>query len=197
MKTPAAQEPTLRELIASDVAAWAERWAGSGPARATRPSFMTGIGLLWSHLGLRATVVYRVSHSLKRSGVRILPGILSRLNVTLHGIDIPASVPIGSRMYVPHPVGTVVMARRIGSRVTLVSCVTVGMRNEHDFPMIGDNVYIGAGARVLGGITIGDDVAIGANAVVLRDVPDGCVAVGVPATVRSRHADRVIGSVTR
>jgi serine O-acetyltransferase len=57
------------------------------------------------------------------------------------------------------------------------------MRNEHAFPKIGDNVFIGAGARILGGITIGDNVQIGANAVVLKDVPSGATAVGVPARI--------------
>jgi serine O-acetyltransferase len=61
--------------------------------------------------------------------------------------------------------------------------VTVGMRNEWEFPVIGDGVLVGAGARVLGGISLGDGCSIGANAVVIRDVPAGATAVGVPAVV--------------
>src|SRR5205807_7133394 len=119
-----------------------------------------------------------------RRRIRFLPMFLHRLNLTLHGLDIPPTVPFGPRAYIPHPVGTVVMAERIGSGVTLVSGVTLGMRNEHAFPSLGDNVYVGAGARVLGGVRIGNNVSVGANAVVLSDVPDNSIAVGVPARVR-------------
>jgi serine O-acetyltransferase len=167
------------------------RWAPSTGDPTQSPSFLTGLRFAWTQLGLRATILYRVSHALHRSGIRVLPGIVGRLNAMLHGIDIPPSVPIGPGLYIPHPFGTVVMARRIGAGTTLVSCVTIGMRNEPTFPVIGDNVYVSAGARVLGGITIGNNVAIGANAVVLRDVPDDHVAVGVPATARPRRSERL------
>jgi serine O-acetyltransferase len=80
------------------------------------------------------------------------------------------------------------MAQRIGSDVTLVSNITIGMRHEQAFPTLGDRIYIGAGARILGQISIGNDASIGANAVVLEDVPDGCVAIGVPARVRPRRS---------
>ena len=106
----------------------------------------------------------------------------------LHGLDIPPSVPIGPGLYIPHPVGTVVMANHIGSHVTLVSCVTIGLRKEVAFPTLGDHVYVGAGARILGPINVGNNVTIGANAVVLRDVPDNSVAVGVPASIRPAHS---------
>jgi serine O-acetyltransferase len=181
------REPGLRELIASDIAAWADQWSPDSRTGGGTP-MRTALRLVWSYLGLRATILYRVSHALRRRGVRVLPAVLSHWNVTLHGIDIPPYTPIGPRMYVPHPVGTVVTARSIGAGVTLVSGVTIGMRNEPGFPVIGDNVFIGAGARVLGAITIGDDVSVGANAVVLADVPSGYVAVGVPAVARQRSS---------
>jgi serine O-acetyltransferase len=114
--------------------------------------------------------------------------ILTNLNLSLHGFDMPPHIEVGPRLFVPHPVGTVVTARRIGSGVTLVSAITIGMRNESDFPVIGDGVYVGAGARILGNITIGDRAQIGANAVVLKDVPADHVAVGVPATIRPARA---------
>ena len=72
----------------------------------------------------------------------------------------------------------------IGSHCTVRHGVTVGNRkNLHDVPIIGDNVDIGAGAKVLGDIVIGNNVSIGANAVVLKNIPDDCVAVGVPAKI--------------
>ncbi len=181
---------SLWELILSDIAVWGELWSPPHDGRGTRYGLLTSGGLVLSHLGLRAAIIYRLAHEAHRRGIRGLPLSLYQMNVTLHGIDIPASVEIGPRLYIPHPVGTVVAAERIGSGITLVSNVTIGMRNEHAFPVIGDNVYIGAGARVLGGIRVGNDVLIGANAVVLEDVRDDSVAVGVPATVRPRATGR-------
>lgn len=131
-------------------------------------------------------MLFRLSHQLWRMGVPILPGILTRLNITLHGFDVPYSVHIGPGLYVPHPVGTVITARSIGRNLSLISGITIGMRHEPAFPIIGDNVFIGAGARVLGGIVIGDNVQIGANAVVLNDVPANSTAVGVPARISPR-----------
>jgi serine O-acetyltransferase len=177
-------QPRLIELIRSDVAAWGEIWLG--PHR--RLDLATSLRLIFSYVGLRAALIYRVSHALQRRRVRFLPQLLYRLNLMAYGLDIPPSVPIGPRLYVPHPVGNVVMAERIGAGLTLVSGVTIGMRNEVAFPVIGDNVYIGAGARVLGRIRVGNNVSIGANAVVLTDVPDNSTAVGVPATVRPAKA---------
>ena len=76
------------------------------------------------------------------------------------------------------------MAHRIGSNVTLVHGITIGMRNVRGFPTIADDVFIGAGARVLGEIRVGEGAKIGANAVVLTDVPAGATAVGVPAEIK-------------
>ena len=180
---------SLGALLRSDIAAWRDIWAGA-VAVGGRVGLLTTLRMIWLFPGLRATFLYRLSHQLHRRGVKLLPQLVSQLNLTLHGLDIPASVPIGPRLYIPHPVGTVVMADRIGSNVTLVSGITIGMRKGPGFPTIGDNVYIGAGARVLGNISIGSNVSIGANAVVLREVPDDSVAVGVPAQVRpARQSD--------
>lgn len=169
-------------LMRSDVAAWAQLWA---PGTQNGHGWRTALRLGWGYTGLRATLLYRLSHGLRRRGVKALPQLLAQINIMLHGLDIPPHVPIGPRLYIPHPTGTVVTARVVGSDVTLVSGVTIGMRNTVAFPSIGDHVYIGAGARVLGEINIGDHVSIGANAVVLADVPANSVAIGVPATIRA------------
>jgi serine O-acetyltransferase len=188
-------EPALIDLIESDLDAWRAIWTdgdrerrdttpgSSGSPNRRRSGWLRAVGRFWMAAGLRATIIYRLSHALHRRRVKGLPQALSTLNLTLHGFDVPAFVEIGPGLYVPHPVGTVVTAERIGRNLTLVSGVTIGMRNEWTFPTIGDNVYIGAGARVLGGIKIGDDVSIGANAVVISDVPDCSIAVGIPARV--------------
>lgn len=178
--------PSLLDYLRGDLAAWARLWApqyegGSDPIPPL--SLRLAARLLWQHVGLRAIFVHRLSHVLWRRRVKAIPQLLSQLNVMLHGLDVPAGVEIGPGLYVPHPVGTVVMARRIGRNLTLVSGVTVGMRHVCEFPEIGDDVYIGAGARILGAITVGSGAKIGANAVVLRDVPAGATAVGIPARV--------------
>jgi serine O-acetyltransferase len=79
----------------------------------------------------------------------------------------------------------------MGENVSIIAAVTLGLRNEHAFPVIGDRVFIGAGARVLGGIAIGDDAVIGANAVVIEDIPAGATAVGVPARIIKTAGPRI------
>jgi serine O-acetyltransferase len=177
-------EPTnnLKTLVKGDLAAWLKIWRpGWTPDQGIPWPF--ALSLIWNYMGLRATLLYRLSHYLKSKRVKMLPGILTRLNITLHGLDIPNSVEIGPGLYIPHPVGNVVMARRIGANLSLIGSNTIGMRNTHAFPVLGDNVFMGAGARVLGDIVIGDNVNIGANAVVIQDLPSNCTAVGVPAKI--------------
>lgn len=106
----------------------------------------------------------------------------------LSGVEISCAMEIGPGLYLPHPYGSVLMAERIGANATFTHAVTVGMRDVWEFPIIGDGVFVGAGARLLGGIHLGDGCSIGANAVVLHDVPAGATAIGVPAVVRAPSA---------
>jgi serine O-acetyltransferase len=119
----------------------------------------------------------------KHKGIPALPGIIQRLLYRRFGLEISPGSDIGGGLYIAHPIGTVIAVNKMGKNCSIIAAVTIGLRNEHKFPTIGDNVIIGAGARVLGGITIGDDVIIGANAVVIKDLPAGVTAVGVPAKV--------------
>ncbi len=177
-----APPPGLRAMVRADIDAWQRIFCGTDSPSGG------GWNLVWSYAGLRATLLYRISHALWRSRVPALPGMVGRLNLFLHGLDIPASVEIGPGLYLPHPVGTVVMARRIGARVSLITAITIGMRETRAFPALGDDVFVGAGARILGDITIGDGASIGANAVVLTDVPPGATAVGIPAKIKPAKA---------
>ncbi|BDI28730.1 hypothetical protein CCAX7_007810 [Capsulimonas corticalis] len=180
---PAISTLSLGQLMVSDVSAWLRIWK---PKRSPDQPPTAGEiwHFWWNYCGLRATWIYRVSHAISRKRIPVLPGIFSRMNLVLHGFDMPASVPVGPGMYVPHPVGITVMANRIGENVTLVGAITIGMRHKPIFPTIGNNVFIGVGARVLGNIRIGDGASIGANAVVLTDVPPGATAVGIPAKIK-------------
>jgi len=186
--SPPQRFSTLR-LIIEDIRAWHRLWYQSHWKDASNPPRLRRhwrecLGLVWAYSGLRATIMFRIGYGLKRRHVFILPHIIGTWNLILHGLDIPPYIDIGPGLYVPHPVGTVITAKQIGANVTLVSGITIGMRGEGGFPIIGDNVYIGAGARILGGIVVGDGASIGANAVVLKDVPPGATAVGVPAVIK-------------
>lgn len=176
----ARQAPSEHGSFAEDLQHWVDVWTGH-PGKCGSPS--ERLRLIWTHQPLQATAILRLSSLCSRRGVPLLPGILRRLNIVLFGLDVVAGIPIGGGLYMPHTVGTVIMAHRIGRNVTLVSNVTIGMRNEPVFPTIGDDVFIGAGARILGGVAIGSGASIGANAVVLTDVPPGATAVGVPARI--------------
>lgn len=92
---------------------------------------------------------------------------------------------IGGGIYIQHGFATIVTATSIGNNVWINQQVTIGHKGDKA-PIIGNNVRISCGAKVLGGITIGDNVVIGANAVVVKDVPDNCVVAGVPACIIKR-----------
>lgn len=103
---------------------------------------------------------------------------------TIDGIDL-SGTPIGPGLFISHGQATILSAERIGARLQVHQGVTIGWDYKGDRrPIVGDDVFIGAGAKVLGAITIGDGARIGANAVVVCDVPAGATAVGAPAKVR-------------
>jgi len=100
------------------------------------------------------------------------------------GTDISKEAKLGGGLILPHPNGVVIHEKAvIGVNCMIMQQVTIGQLADEGAPILGSNVYIGAGAKVLGDISIGDNVSIGANAVVLVDVPDNSTAVGVPAKV--------------
>ncbi len=102
----------------------------------------------------------------------------------LTGIEIPCEVRRGRRLKIEHHSDIIVNGNAVlGDDVVLRNGVTIGVRrtDEPGAPVIGDRVDIGAGAKILGAISVGDDVVVGANAVVIRNVPAACLAVGVPA----------------
>jgi serine O-acetyltransferase len=133
--------------------------------------------------------LFRLSGFFESRRLGLFSKLCSLLNVLVFGIETSPKVQIGGGLFLPHTVGTVIGAARIGDNCTIMQGVTLGTK-EPDMgfttsmrPTIGNNVLIGAGAKVIGGITIGDHVKIGANAVVLCDVPAHSVVVGVSATI--------------
>jgi serine O-acetyltransferase len=187
----------LFELFREDLQVWKRTGFLAGVSNPHSPvTFSEALKLIWSQGAVRATFIYRLSHWCHRKHIRVVPGILWRMNIRRFGLDIVPSVPVGPGLYIPHTVGTVVMARGLGRNVSLITAVTIGMRKAHEFPIIGNDVTIGAGARVLGGIVVGDGATIGANAVVIDDVPPGATMVGIPARLVNRKETGYIEQVT-
>ena len=134
-------------------------------------------------------VLFRTSYALYAAGLRPLAKLFSLLNFLLFGIEMAARCEVGPGLCFAHTYGIVIGARSIGSNALIYHEVTLGAK-EMDVaytpekrPLVGDNVVIGAGAKVLGGVTIGDNSVIGANAVVTHDIPANSVAGGIPARV--------------
>lgn len=114
----------------------------------------------------------------------LLGRLASRIWRTVPGLDL-SGTDIGPGLFISHGQGTILSAERIGANLWVHQGVTVGWDYQGDRrPIIGDGVFIGAGAKVLGAITVGDGARIGANAVVVCDVPPGATAVGIPARIR-------------
>jgi len=120
---------------------------------------------------------------------KILAKFFSLLNFLIFNLEVPARLKIGPGLVLPHPQGTVLGAAKIGSNVTIFHQVTLGARAA-DFafdpatrPVVGDEVTLSTGAKILGPIIVGDGATVGANAVVLKDVPPGTTAVGIPARI--------------
>lgn len=152
--------------------------------------------------GFWAMMVYRFGRW--RYGVRpaalrktfsLIYKVLFKLVQILTGIELPCEAEVGRNFVIDHFGGIIVSGyARFGDNCRIRNGVTVGLRRIEDkrAPAIGNNVDIGAGAKVLGAITIGDNVVIGANAVVLCDVPPNSLAVGVPAVVKPRGSHAAI-----
>lgn len=143
--------------------------------------------------GFRYMVIFRLCQYLHTKRILKPIGILYSL-MLLHrshryGISIPRTVKIGKGFYIGH-FGTIIVhgSAIIGDNVNISQGVTIGVTNRgsrQGVPVIGNQVYIGPGAKVIGGIRVGNNVAIGANAVVTKDIPDNAVVAGVPARIIS------------
>ena len=133
-----------------------------------------------------AIELYRLSHKLYKKRWIRTANFIRGINNFLHNSYIPYTAEIGDEtVFAYGGIGVVLHSKAvIGKNCMIGQNITIGGRTGHgSAPVIGDNVYIAAGSRVLGGIKIGNDVIIGANAVVIKDVADGCVVAGVPAKV--------------
>lgn len=98
---------------------------------------------------------------------------------------------LGPGLIIQHGTCTIIGARRIGRNCWINQQVTIGYTNDTDCPTLGDNVNVGCGAKILGNVRVGDNVKVGANAVVVKDVPDNCTVVGVPARIVRQNGIRI------
>jgi len=171
----------MLQLFRHDAYRWAVHHLGRPITDPRQLTFRDLLGLLFQHMALRAVAWFRLGSWFKRKRIPFIPGYIQRRIYRRYGLEIVIGADIGAGLYIAHPIGTVIAPKHMGANCSIIAAVTIGMRNEWSFPSIGDNVFIGAGARVLGGISIGDRAVIGANAVVIHDVPAGATAVGIPA----------------
>ena len=148
------------------------------------------IAVLYS--GLHAIWSYRLAHALWTRGWRFPARALSQLTRWLTGVEIHPGAVIGRRFFIDHGMGVVIgETAEVGDDVMLYHGVTLGGRTREGgkrHPTLGDGVAVGAGAKILGPITIGAGSAVGVNAVVTKDAPEDSILVGVPAKSRARRA---------
>ena len=141
--------------------------------------------------GFQAVVLHRVAHWFKRRRIPFLGPFFARLNLFLTGVDIGPGAEIGPGLRISHGTGLVVGGyARIGARALLLHEVTIGSPSHgrvREMPVIGDDVFVGAGAKLIGAIHVGDRVAVGSNAVVMQDVPsDSRVVAKVTLEIEPR-----------
>jgi len=158
------------------------------------PAARNLLEVLLTYSGLHAIVSYHIAHALDRLKVPVLPRLIMSIARWLTGIEIHPAATIGRGLFIDHGTGVVIGETAvIGEHVTLFQGVTLGGTGKERgkrHPTLGDNVVVGAGAKILGNITIGSDTMVGANAVVIRDVPQHSTVVGVPGRItrtRDRH----------
>ena len=166
--------------------------------RATRerdPAAKSDAEVLLLYSGVHALLAYRLSHKLYEKESFLAARAISQVARFITGIEIHPGATIGKGLMIDHGMGVVIGETTvIGDNCTIYQGVTLGGTGKDvgkRHPTLGNNVMVGAGAKVLGPFTIGDNTKIAANAVVLVEMPNNCTAVGIPAKVVKREGRRV------
>lgn len=158
------------------------------------PAARSDLEVALCYPGLHATVLHRAAHALWNGRARLLARMLASFTRWLTGVEIHPAARIGRRLIIDHGMGVVIgETAEIGDDVYLYHQVTLGGTSSEQgkrHPTLGDGVIVGAGAKVLGAITVGAGARVGANAVVVADVPAGTTVVGIPARSVDRERNR-------
>lgn len=156
------------------------------------PAARSAAEVLLLYPGLHALIAYRIAHALYRQKMFFAARAVSQIARSITGIEIHPAARIGRRLFIDHGAAVVVGETAvIGDNCTIYQGVTLGGTGKHTgkrHPTLGNNVMVGAGAKVLGPFTVGDNAKVAAGAVVLSEVPEGCTAVGIPAHIVRRDS---------
>ena len=163
------------------------------------PAARSTLEVLLCYPGVHALVFHRLAHAIWRRGFTVPARFVSHLSRFLTGIEIHPAARLGPGLFIDHGMGVVIgETAEVGENVTLLQGVTLGgtsLKREKRHPTLGNNVVVGAGAKIIGGFKIGDGSRIGAGSVVVREVPTNSVVVGVPGRVTYRDGQRVAGGI--
>ncbi|MBP3906467.1 MAG: serine O-acetyltransferase [Peptostreptococcaceae bacterium] len=151
------------------------------------PAARTKLEVFLLYPSVHALILHRLAHRLYKKKRFFISRLISQLNRALTGIEIHPGATIGKGILIDHGLGVVIgETAEVGDRVTIYHGTTLGGTGKEKgkrHPTVGNDVIIGAGAKLLGPIVVGDNAKIGANAVVLKDVPEGATVVGIPGKI--------------
>lgn len=157
------------------------------------PAARNWLEIITAYPGIHAVAAHRLAHKFWGWRLKWLARIISQLSRWVTGIEIHPAADIGERFFIDHGMGVVIgETAKIGDDCTLYHGVTLGgtsWKQKKRHPTLGNNVVIGAGAKVLGPINIGNGARIGSNSVVMKDVPDGATVVGIPGRIVVKKDD--------
>lgn len=159
------------------------------------PAARNGFEVVLAYPGFHAIFIHRINHILWGWHVPVFPRLISHVGRFFTGIEIHPAAKIGQGLFIDHGMGVVIgETSEVGENCLLYQGATLGGTGKEKgkrHPTLGDNVVVGAGAKVLGAITIGNNVIIGANSVILKPVPDNSICVGVPGRVTKKKVIRM------
>jgi serine O-acetyltransferase len=186
---------TNQKAEAEKLGLWAQWREDVSCVFARDPAARSAIEVVLTYPGVHAVLWHRINHRLWKKGRRSLARLFAYLCRLFTNVDIHPGAQIGRRLFIDHGAGVVIGETAVvGNDVTLYHGVTLGGTTWHKVkrhPTLGDNVLVGAGAKVLGPITLGNSVRVGANSVVVKDVPNCCTVVGIPGRIMRSNGIKI------
>lgn len=158
-----------------------------------KPNFFNILIYFILNQNFKLICLYRIAHTLRKKNMRILSAITTRLIKFMYPVDIEVACTIGVGLKMPHPLCIVIGGKvKIGDHCKIMQGVSLGgslgkaKPDGQTQPILGNNVFIGAGAKIIGPVIIGDNVIVGANSVVTKDIESNSNAYGIPARIQER-----------